>query len=69
MVEKYKGYSINTEWNDNAMGFDFSVRSEGGAEVFRSEEAYFYEENALVAAKAAVDCKVEEEGRKDEHRG
>ena len=49
MVEKYKGYSINTEWNDNAMGFDFSVRSEGGAEVFRSEEAYFYEENALVA--------------------
>lgn len=68
MAEKYKGYSINTEWNGKAMGFDFFVRSEDGAEVSRSETAYFYEENARAAAKAAVDCKVEEEGGKDEYR-
>ena len=59
MTEKYKGYSINTEWNDKAMGFDFSVRREDGAEVLRSEAAYFYEDNA----KAAVDGKAEGGGR------
>ena len=56
MTEKYKGYSINTEWNDKAMGFDFSVRREDGAEVLRSEAAYFYEDNA-------VDGKAEGGGR------
>lgn len=63
MTEKYKGYSINTEWNGRAMGYDFSVRSEDGTEVFRSGAAYFYEENALAAAKAAVDGKTEDGGR------
>lgn len=63
MTEKYKGYSINTCWDDEATGFGFSVRSEDGTEAFRSGAAYFYEENALAAAKAAVDGKTEDGGR------
>lgn len=69
MAEKYRGYSIGTRWNDKAMGFDFFVRSEDGAEVSRSGAAYFYEENALAAAKEAVDRKVEKNDGKDGYCG
>lgn len=51
MVEEYKGYRIDTGWNDEALGFDFHVGTADGREAFRSEEPFFYEENALAAAK------------------
>lgn len=58
MEENYRGYYINTRWNHKTMGFDFFVRSEVGAEVFCNEKPYFYEENALAAAKVAIDGKL-----------
>ena len=59
MTEKYKGYIISTSWNGKTTGFDFRVRGENGAEAFSSEVSYFYEENALKAAKKDVDEKTE----------
>ena len=59
MTEKYKGYIISTSWNGKTTGFDFRVRGENGTEAFSSEASYFYEENALKAAKKDVDEKTE----------
>lgn len=58
MGEIYKGYSISTGWNDETTGFDFFVCDAEGTEVSRSGGSYFYEENALEAAKKAVDEKM-----------
>ena len=52
MKEIYNGYDLQTEWDDEALGFGFSVHDKNGAEVSRSVDPYFYEENALTAADA-----------------
>lgn len=67
MTEKYKGYIISTSWNGKTTGFDFRVYSENGTKSFSSEASYFYEENALKAAKKAVDEKTESGENTDEH--
>ena len=67
MTEKYKGYTISTSWNGKTTGFDFRVYSENGTESFSSEASYFYEENALKAAKKAVDEMTESGENTDEH--
>ena len=56
MKEIYNGYELQTEWDDVALGFGFSVHDKNGAEVSRSADPYFYEENALTAARAAADA-------------
>ena len=56
MKEIYNGYELRTEWDDVALGFGFSVHDKNGAEVSRSTDPYFYEENALIAARAAADA-------------
>ena len=54
--ENYNGYELNTVWEDEALGYGFCIFDKSGAEVFRSMEPYFYEENALVAAREAADA-------------
>lgn len=55
MHETYRGYELYTTWNDEALGFDYSVWSSEKEMVACSSEAYFYEENAMIAAKEDVD--------------
>ena len=54
MKEIYNGYELSTAWDDGALGF--SIHDKNGAEVSRSVDPYFYEENALIAARAAADA-------------
>ena len=61
MKEIYNGYDLQTEWDDEALGFGFSVHEKNGAEVSRSVDPYFYEENALTAARAAADALLAQE--------
>ena len=56
MRENYKGYELSTVWDDEALGFGFRIHDKNGAEVSRSVDAYFYEENALMAAREAADA-------------
>lgn len=58
MYETYKGYEIRVRWNDETFGFDFSVRDKNGEKIACSEASYFYDGNALKAAKEAVDNKL-----------
>ena len=54
--ENYNGYELSTAWDDGALGFGFSVHDKNGTEVSRSVAPYFYEENALIAAREAADA-------------
>ena len=56
MREDYNGYELRTAWDDGVLGFGFSVHDKNGAEVSRSVDPYFHEENALTAARAAADA-------------
>ena len=56
MREDYNGYELSTAWDDEALGYGFSIFDKGGAEVFRSIDPYFHEENALTAARNAADA-------------
>lgn len=56
MRENYNGYELQTAWDDGALGYGFRIFDKGGAEVSRSTDPYFYEENALIAARAAADA-------------
>ena len=56
MRENYNGYELSTAWDDGALGFGFNVHDKNGAEVSSSVDPYFYEENALIAARAAADA-------------
>ena len=56
MREDYNGYGLSTVWDDEALGFGFRIHDKNGAEVSRSVDPYFYEENALIAARAAADA-------------
>ena len=67
MTEKYKGYIISTSWNIKTTGYDFHVHGGTGTEGFSSRASYFYEENALEAAKKAVDEKTGSGGDADGH--
>lgn len=55
MHETYRGYELYTTWNDEALGFDYSVWSSEKERVACSSEAYYYEKNAMIAAKEDVD--------------
>ena len=61
MKETYNGYELQTEWDDVALGFGFSVHDKKGMEVSKSIDPYFYEENALTAARAAADALLAQE--------
>ena len=56
MRENYNGYELSTAWDDGALGFGFSVHDKNGTEVSHSVDPYFYEENALIAAREAADA-------------
>ena len=56
MKKTYNGYELQTAWDDEALGYGFRIFDKGGAEVSRSVDPYFYEENALVAAREAADA-------------
>ena len=56
MRENYNGYELSTAWDDGALGFGFSVHDKNGTEVSHSVDPYFYEENALIVARAAADA-------------
>ena len=56
MRENYNGYELQTAWDDGALGYGFRIFDKGGAEVSRSTDPYFYEENALMAARVAADA-------------
>lgn len=58
MYEDYKGYGIHTVWNNDTTGFDFRICDAGGVEIGRNELSFFYEENALAAARKSVDEKL-----------
>ena len=60
MIEQYKGYEIKVYWSENDMGYVFCVFSRDG-EGIEESGAYFYEENALLGAREAVDRLVEKE--------
>ena len=60
MKEIYNGYELSTAWDDEALGFGFSVHDKKGMEVSKSIDPYFYEENALTAARAAADALTEQ---------
>lgn len=69
MSEIYKGHRIVTSWNYKKMGFDYCVKV-NGTEVAHSPEAYFYEENAVKAAKEVVDKLIEEDSEgADDNKG
>ncbi len=57
MEENYKGYRISTVWSNKTMGYKFCIRNEDSTEISYSSESYFFEENALTAAKAAIEEK------------
>ena len=52
MREDYNGYELSTAWDDEALGYGFRIYGRDGAEVSKSIDPYFYEENALTAADA-----------------
>ena len=56
MRENYNGYELSTEWDDGALGYGFRIFDKSGAEVSRSTDPYFYEENALLGAREAADA-------------
>ena len=56
MRENYNGYELQTEWDDEALGYGFRIFDKSGAEVSKSTDPYFYEENALTAARDAADA-------------
>lgn len=57
MEENYKGHRISAVWSNRTMGYKFCIRNEDGTKVSYSSESYFHKENALIAAKAAIDKK------------
>lgn len=61
MREDYNGYELRTAWVDEALGYGFRIFDKSGAEVSRSTDPYFYEENALMAAREAADALPEQE--------
>lgn len=54
MVESYEGYLICISWNHRGMGYDFHIYDADIREVSHNEKPYFYEENALDAAKENI---------------
>lgn len=56
MRENYNGYELQTAWDDEALGYGFRIFDKSGAEVSKSIDPYFYEENALQAARDAADA-------------
>ena len=61
MREDYNGYELSTAWDNEALGYGFRISGKDGGEVSRSAEPYFYEENALQAAREAADALPEQE--------
>ena len=61
MRENYNGYELSTAWDDEALGYGFRIYGRDGAEVSKSIDPYFYEENALTAARAAADALLAQE--------
>lgn len=54
MVEQYKGYEIKVFWSEIEKGYVFCVFDMNGIGIMESS-AYFYEENAVLGAKEAID--------------
>lgn len=61
MFETYKGYGITVTWSNKEMGFHYAVCRADGTEAAHSPEAYFYDRNALKAAREIVDKLLQED--------
>ena len=55
MGETYRGYQITIAWNSETTGYDFIITPPDNAKIITSEDSYFYDYNAVKAAKVKID--------------
>ena len=55
MVETYRGYQITIAWNSETTGYDFIITPPDNGKIITSEDSYFYDYNAVKAAKVKID--------------
>lgn len=51
MGETYRGYQITIAWNSETTGYDFIITPPDNGKIVTSEDSYFYDYNAVKAAK------------------
>ena len=55
MGETYRGYQITIAWNSETTGYDFIITPPDNGKIITSEDSYFYDYNAVKAAKVKID--------------
>lgn len=55
MGETYRGYQITIAWNSETTGYDFIITPLDNGKIITSEDSYFYDYNAVKAAKVKID--------------
>lgn len=55
MGETYRGYQITIAWNSETTGYDFIITPPDNRKIIKSEDSYFYDYNAVKAAKVKID--------------
>ena len=55
MGETYRGYQITIAWNSETTGYDFIITPPDNGKIISSEDSYFYDYNAVKAAKVKID--------------
>lgn len=55
MGETYRGYQITIAWNSETTGYDFIITPPDNGKIITSEDSYFYDYNAVKAAKIKID--------------
>lgn len=55
MGETYRGYQITIAWNSETTGYDFIITPPDNVKIITSEDSYFYDYNAVKAAKVKID--------------
>ena len=53
--ETYRGYQITIAWNSETTGYDFIITPPDNGKIITSEDSYFYDYNAVKAAKVKID--------------
>lgn len=51
----YRGYQITIAWNSETTGYDFIITPPDNGKIITSEDSYFYDYNAVKAAKVKID--------------
>lgn len=55
MGETYRGFQITIAWNSETTGYDFIITPPDNGKIITSEDSYFYDYNAVKAAKVKID--------------